>query len=83
MIQVALILWGCALAQNPYLVPLSHAPEQCCAPLILKWLLLALAAGSLVLFPSIYYLFRVFKGHTFARGSSAQAADLHSSSSEP
>ena len=68
MVQVALILWGCALAQNPYIVPPDLTVQNSAAPpLIQKWLLGALAAGSLILFPSIYYLFRVFKGHTFAR----------------
>ena len=69
MVQVALILWGCALAQYPRLVPpgidiaTSSAP-----PVVQKLLLIALGSGSLILLPSIYYLFRVFKGHTFLLG---------------
>ncbi len=67
MIQVTLILWGCALAQNPYLVPPNLTIENSAAPaVVLRLLLGALVAGSLLLFPSIYYLFRIFKGHTFA-----------------
>lgn len=68
MLQVALILWGCALAQYPYLVPPDLTIASSSAPpLTHKWLLGALAAGSLVLVPSIYYLFRIFKANTFAR----------------
>lgn len=66
MAQVALILWGCALAQHPYLVPPDLTVSNSAAPpLVHKMLLAALGAGSLVLFPSIYYLFHLFKGHTF------------------
>jgi cytochrome d ubiquinol oxidase subunit II len=70
MAQVVLILWGCALAQNPLLVPPDiDIAGGAAPPVVQKLLLAALGAGSLVLLPSIYYLFRVFKGHTFtARG---------------
>jgi cytochrome bd ubiquinol oxidase subunit II len=66
MVQVALILWGCALAQYPLLVPPNIAIGNSAAPPVVQTLLLiALGAGSVILLPSIYYLFRVFKGHTF------------------
>jgi cytochrome d ubiquinol oxidase subunit II len=64
--QVALILLGCALAINPYLVPPAITIANSSAPAIIQQSLLgALAVGSLVLVPSLYYLFRIFKGHTF------------------
>jgi cytochrome d ubiquinol oxidase subunit II len=64
--QVALILWGCALALQPYIVPPDLTLFNSAAPPIVhKLLVVALCAGSLVLFPSIYYLFRIFKAHTF------------------
>jgi cytochrome bd ubiquinol oxidase subunit II len=67
MVQVALILWGCALAQSPYLVPPELTVSGAAAPpLIHKLLLAVLGAGSLILLPSIFYMFRVFKGHTLA-----------------
>jgi len=75
MCQVSLILWGCALAEYPYLVPPSiEIANSAAPPNVQKILLGALFAGSLVLFPSIYYLFRIFKGHTFlvGRGSDYQ-----------
>jgi cytochrome d ubiquinol oxidase subunit II len=68
MAQVALILWGCGLAMYPYLVPPDLTIFNAAASRrTLSLLLIALAAGALVLFPSLVYLFRVFKAHTFGR----------------
>jgi cytochrome d ubiquinol oxidase subunit II len=59
--QVSLILWGWALAQYPYLVPPRLTIAQAAAPdVTLVLILWTLAAGSLVLFPSLVYLFQVF-----------------------
>jgi cytochrome d ubiquinol oxidase subunit II len=67
MVQVALILWGCGLAQYPYLVPPELTVTRAAAPrATLELLLVALAVGAVLLIPSLVYLFRVFKGHTFA-----------------
>jgi cytochrome d ubiquinol oxidase subunit II len=63
--QVSLILWGWALAQFPYIVEPEITIASAAAPrATLRLLLAALAIGALVLFPSFYYLFRVFKGKT-------------------
>ncbi len=63
--QVILILWGWALAQYPYIVQPDITIQSAAAPPeTLRLLLVALGAGALVLFPSFYYLFRVFKGQT-------------------
>ncbi|HEY6802876.1 MAG TPA: cytochrome d ubiquinol oxidase subunit II [Pyrinomonadaceae bacterium] len=60
--QLTLILMGCALAQFPYLVEPDITIYSATAPqLTLQLLLIALFAGVLVLFPSYYYLFRIFK----------------------
>ncbi len=60
--QVTLTLWAWAFAQFPYLVPPHLTIYNAAAPaLTLQWLLLALCVGALLLFPSLYYLFRVFK----------------------
>lgn len=60
--QVSLILWGWALAQYPYLIPPDLTIRAAAAPRITLVLVLwALALGALVLFPSLIYLFRVFK----------------------
>jgi cytochrome bd ubiquinol oxidase subunit II len=64
--QVSLILWGWALSQYPYVVPPDLTIAGAAAPTAtLRLALGALAAGAVVLLPSLYYLFRVFK----SRGS--------------
>ena len=63
--QVTLILLGWALGQFPHLVEPDITIAFAAAPRItLELLLGALAAGAILLFPSYYYLFRVFKGET-------------------
>jgi len=63
--QVTLILLGWALAQFPHLVEPDITIASAAAPRITLQLLLgALAAGAILLFPSYYYLFRIFKGET-------------------
>lgn len=60
--QVTLILLGWAFAQYPNLVEPDITITSAAAPQItLELLLAALAAGALLLFPSYYYLIRVFK----------------------
>ena len=60
--QVTLILWGWALAQFPYLVEPTLTIYNAAAPLVtLRVVLFALVAGAVVLLPSYYFLFRVFK----------------------
>jgi cytochrome d ubiquinol oxidase subunit II len=62
--QVTLILWGWALAQFPYIVEPDITIASAAAPrATLNLLLAALALGALLLFPSFYYLFRVFKSN--------------------
>ena len=60
--QVTLILLGWAFAQYPHLVePDLTIFSAAAPPITLELLLAALAAGALLLFPSYYYLIRVFK----------------------
>jgi cytochrome bd ubiquinol oxidase subunit II len=60
--QVTLILWGWALAQYPFLVRPDVTILNSAAPeAVLRMLLWALAAGALLLLPSYWYLFRIFK----------------------
>jgi cytochrome d ubiquinol oxidase subunit II len=60
--QVTLILLGWAFAQYPHLVEPDITIFSAAAPRItLELLLAALIAGALLLFPSYYYLFRIFK----------------------
>lgn len=61
--QVSFILWGWALSQFPYVVPDTLTIRATAAPPItLELLLGGLAAGALVLIPSLRYLFKTFAG---------------------
>lgn len=63
--QITSIILGWAFAQYPYLVEPNITITSAAAPRITLQLLLgALALGAVLLFPSYYYLFRVFKGKT-------------------
>jgi cytochrome d ubiquinol oxidase subunit II len=60
--QVTLIIWGWGLAQFPYLVEPDLTFTNAAAPEnVLRMLLGALAAGAVLLFPSLWCLLRVFK----------------------
>jgi cytochrome bd ubiquinol oxidase subunit II len=62
MAQIALILCGWGFAQFPYLVGPDLTLRNAAAPeSVLRVLLVALALGALLLFPSLWYLFQVFK----------------------
>jgi len=72
--QVTLILWGWALAQFPFIVEPNITIYSAAAPVqTLRLLLIALGAGAFILFPSFYYLFRVFKGQTAFAGLAGKA----------
>ena len=61
--QTTLILWGWGAAQYPHLVAPDVTIYNSAAPAItLRLVWWALLAGSALLFPSLYYLYRVFKG---------------------
>ena len=61
--EVTLILGGWSLAQYPRLITPDITIFNAAAPEItLRLLTYALAAGAVVLFPSLFFLFRVFKG---------------------
>jgi cytochrome d ubiquinol oxidase subunit II len=62
MAQIALIIAGWGLAQFPYLIGPDLTFANAAAPdSVLRVLIGALAAGAALLFPSLWYLFRVFK----------------------
>jgi cytochrome bd ubiquinol oxidase subunit II len=61
--QVVFVLWAWAVGQWPYLVPPDLTFQGTAAPAATESLLLVVvAAGMAVLVPSLYVLFRVFKG---------------------
>ncbi len=60
--QVSLIFWGWPLSQYPDILPPDYAIADVAAPdATLRLALGAIALGAIVLFPSLWYLFRVFK----------------------
>lgn len=60
--QVSLILWSWGLSQYPYVVPPDLTIAGIAAPqATLRLALGTLLLGAVVLFPSLWYLFRVFK----------------------
>jgi cytochrome d ubiquinol oxidase subunit II len=60
--EVTLILWGWGVAQYPYMLPPDLTIAGAAGPrLTLELTLGALALGAVVLFPSLFYLFKVFK----------------------
>ena len=62
--QVSLILWGWVVVQYPYVIPPSQTLRATAAPRItLVLLLYGLVGGSLILFPSLVYLYRTFAAH--------------------
>jgi cytochrome d ubiquinol oxidase subunit II len=74
--QVMLILWGWGLAQFPYLVEPSLTIDNAAAPPeTLRLLVIFLLLGGIVLFPSLYYLYRVFKPRAVFGESIALAKD--------
>jgi len=61
-LQVSLIFWGWAMAQYPYLLPPSFTVSNtAAAPATLRFTLIVLTAGAVILLPSLWYLFQVFK----------------------
>jgi cytochrome bd ubiquinol oxidase subunit II len=65
---VSLALWGWAVGQYPYMVPPNLTIASGAAPSVtLRLLVIALLAGLVVLVPSLWYLFRVFKSRTVAK----------------
>jgi cytochrome bd ubiquinol oxidase subunit II len=64
------IVWGWALAQYPYLVEPDLLLQNAAAPpQTLRLLLVLLMAGAVILFPSLYYLYKIFKGHVVSWNS--------------
>lgn len=61
--EVASIVWGWALAQYPYLLPPNLKIADAAAPRItLELALIVVLVGAVVLFPSLIYLMKIFKG---------------------
>ena len=60
--QVAFVLWGWALGQYPFLVrPTWTIANSMANKQTLDLVIISLAAGTLLLFPSVFYLLKIFK----------------------
>jgi len=65
IVQTALILFGWALAQYPLIIAPDLTIDAAAAPArVVRLTLVELLIGSVVLAPSFFYLFRVFKGRS-------------------
>jgi len=63
MLQVTFVLWGWGASQFPYVVPPSLTfAEAAAPPAVLRAVLEALVVGTVILAPSLWALYRVFKG---------------------
>ena len=73
-IQVTLIIFGWAAAQYPYLIVPDLTLAEAAAPAAtLRLLVWSLLIGGLILFPSLYYLYRIFKAHVLFTSSGDEA----------
>jgi cytochrome d ubiquinol oxidase subunit II len=62
VVQVSGIVWGWGLAQFPALIPGVHTIASAAAPTVtLRLVLIGVAGGMVVLIPSLWYLFTIFK----------------------
>jgi cytochrome d ubiquinol oxidase subunit II len=67
VLQIAALLAGWALAQYPYIIYPDLTLAAAAAPrAVLIFVLWSTPAGMALLLPSLYYLFRVFKGEHLA-----------------
>jgi cytochrome d ubiquinol oxidase subunit II len=65
VLQVSAIVWGWGYAQFPWMIPGVHTVESAAAPAItLRLVAYGLAGGAVVLVPSLWYLFKVFKSES-------------------
>jgi cytochrome d ubiquinol oxidase subunit II len=71
-LQVSLIFWGWPLAQYPFLLPPNFTIHNTAAPdSTLRLTLIVLAIGGVLLLPSLWYLFQIFKTAPADPGQSA------------
>lgn len=61
-IHVALVLWGWAFAQYPYLIRPAHTIGNSAAnAATINLVIVSLLAGAFLLVPAFYYLYKIFK----------------------
>ena len=74
IVELSCILWGWVWAQFPYLLPPTLTIADAAAPAVtLRLTLIGVAAGFVLLVPSLWYLFHIFKGE----GNAFRSVDEH------
>ncbi|WP_243149848.1 cytochrome d ubiquinol oxidase subunit II [Thermaerobacter sp. PB12/4term] len=82
--EVVVLLWGWALGQWPYLIYPDVTVFNAAAPdPILRFALWATPAGLLILIPSLWLLFAVFKGENPQAGEPPGALDPRTNPARP
>jgi cytochrome d ubiquinol oxidase subunit II len=82
MAQIGLIVMGWALGQYPYLVYPDITVANAAAPdEVLLPVTVALGLGMVILVPSFFYLYRVFKGEKEAQPHAAGISPPESTAS--
>ena len=77
ILQVILTIWSWGLAQYPFLVPPYHTIFNASSPEVtLRIITGTLFLGGFLLIPSLYYLFRIFKGRLGEGQGRAHGKDL-------
>lgn len=60
---VSAVIWGWGISQYPFLIPPTISSTSAKSPDQVLWMMLGvIAAGAVLLFPSLAYLFLLFKG---------------------
>jgi cytochrome d ubiquinol oxidase subunit II len=71
--QIIFVLWAWALGQSPYLVPPDLTISGTASPsATLSLFLVVVGVGMALLLPSLFLLFRVFKGPSAIPSSSGK-----------
>lgn len=79
VVQVSALIWGWGAAQFPAMIPGVHTIESAAAPFItLKLVTIGLAGGAVVLVPSLWYLFKVFKADSMSAFERVDTAEYRS-----
>ncbi|MBC8090285.1 MAG: cytochrome d ubiquinol oxidase subunit II [Phycisphaerae bacterium] len=76
--EAIFIVWGWAWAQYPFMMPPSRTIDSLAAPrATLLWVMGTLIAGTAILLPSFFYLFKVFKSaeHSLAASDDSTSFD--------
>lgn len=76
IIQTCGIVLGWGLAQYPHIILPGLTLQQAAAPdIVMRWILIAVVAGTLLLVPALIFLLRIFKAQRSEEAAAAQTQD--------